>query len=101
MGIPGSDDGRESAGDLLIKINWDFDTTSMQKLPWLKQMKEGMHQRAPWTNNMTHPAHKRCLTTDEYEEYQRAGHQHESRHPFDRMHASGGEEGGKPECVQS
>ena len=100
LGLTGSDDGREPAGDLLIKINWDFDTTSMDKLPWLKQMKEGMHQRAPWTNNSTHKAHQTCLTTEEYEDYQRNGHSRERQHPFEHAQASMGG-GGGPECVQS
>ena len=102
MGIQCSENSREPAGDLLIKINWDFDTTSMQKLSWLQQMKDGLHQRAPWTNNSTHKAHKTCLTTQEYEDYQRNGHSREqSRHPFERTQSSTGGEGGAPECVQS
>lgn len=106
MGIKGSEDGREPTGDLLIKINWDFDTTNLQKLPWLQQMKEGLTERAPWTNDATHKAHQTCLTTEEYEEYQRTGQPQERRHPFEQAQAHahaqasmGG--GGAPECVQS
>ena len=101
MGIPQSDDSQHPAGDLLIKINWDFDTTTMHKLPWLQQMKEGMHQRAPWTNDATYPVHKTCLTTDEYTEYQQRGHSQQRQHPFEHVQASMGGDGGTQECRQS
>jgi DnaJ-class molecular chaperone len=122
MGLPASEDGRVPVGDLLIKVNWDFSTATIDKLPWLAQMKEAMHTRAPWTNAAASQAHVTCMTTDEYESYQsgssrgggghhrRGHHGHRSEPPHAPPAAAdsrrgtgggGGGGGGAQECVQS
>lgn len=104
LGLPASEDGQEPAGDLIIKVLWDFNTTNIEKMPWLVQMKTGLHERAPWTNDKASKAHATCLTTDEYETYQREGHRSNPSRGFaSEMGGDDGENGGMhaQECVQS
>lgn len=103
LGLPASDDGRVPAGDLIVKVLWDFDTSAMNKMPWLVQMKKGLHQRAPWTNESVSVPHHKCLTTEEYETHQRE-RQRSRRRPTGFSSDMGGESGGgaqTQECVQS
>lgn len=107
LGLPAMDGGRVPVGDLIVKVLWDFDTTNLAKMPWLVQMKKGLHQRAPWTDESVPTEHHKCLTTEEYEEHQR-DQQRQRRRPTGFAQEMGGEEDGgngggvhAQECVQS
>lgn len=80
LGLPATDDGRTPAGDLIVKVLWDFDTTNLAKMPWLVQMKKGLHQRAPWTDEHSQVSHYKCLTTQQYEQYQQEKHRNQNHH---------------------
>jgi len=100
LGLPATDDGRTPAGDLIVKVLWDFDTSNIAKMPWLVQMKAGLHQRAPWTDEHSPVAHYKCLTTKEYEQYQQEEHTNQSNH-HQSQHGFAGEGVHTQECTQS
>ena len=77
-------------GDLLIKVMWDFDTQTLNKHGWFKEMRQGMHTKAPWTDPVSRPASTPCLTADQYEAY-----------IDEQRHEASAHQEGRPECVQS
>ena len=106
LGLSGADDGRIPAGDLIVKVLWDFDTSSVSKLPWLVQMKKGLYEKAPWTDESNVVPHQKCLTMEEYEQHQhdrrRSHRTHGFAHETDddtRGHRGGGVH--VQECAQS
>ena len=104
LGLPGTDDGRIPAGDLIVKVMWDFDTSSVSKLPWLLQMKKGLHEKAPWTDESKSISHQKCLTMEEYEHYQQSGRRSRPSRGFEGdMHGDDHGHGNMhvQECAQS
>ena len=100
LGLPADASDKKDAytdtpcGDLLIKVVWDFDTTTLEKAPWFQQMRNGMHVKAPWTNPIAQPDAIACLQSDEYQEYL-------EKRRSEATHARCGNGDGRPECVQS
>ena len=114
LGLPGT--AEEPAGDLFVRVRWDFDTNMLKNTPWFKDMQSGLHSRAEWTDpRNTDEVHGRCLTTEQYEqrhhEYQNnnesssdsRGHgARSSRSSSSRQERNRDRCGdGRPECVQS
>lgn len=93
-GLPASD--REPAGDLFIRVLWDFSPTMLQSSDWFKQMQTGLVRRAPWADP-TKPTDETCMTTEAYEKWQQQPSPTSSQPP----RRPSGATDGRPECVQS
>ena len=88
-------------GDLIIKVLWDFDTTTLEKANWFQQMKQNMHTKAPWTNPTLYPTATECLTKAQYQTYMDNIRNAAASNAHYFHGGSSRQSGGPTECVQS
>lgn len=106
-GLPANEDG--PAGDLFLRVRWDFNTQLLAQTKWFTQMRDGLRKRAAWADD-NRPVTAVCLTQAAYEAEQAAGvgAGEKERRNARRDDPTGGRRGQRPaaggsapECVQS